>query len=625
MITTTTPIPDYIPSAVKSRLAGRRFSLHRLPEVVRRRMRTAERMRVSEHAARYRVVTEPPHTGPWRHEYAPHTVKIMDTYGLPWVREIWFCAPEQGGKTATAMNCMHWAADCDPGNIFYSMPNETDRDKVTSGKIIPMIKASPRLSKYLTGREADATLARIKLNHGVTILPAHANSPSSLATWAAKHVFGDEVDKYPMTAGKEADPITLLRKRTRLYRGRYKRFFVSTPAGRFIYKGVWSCPQVWVGRLRCPHCDLLIKPTGDHLNLDEITTEMIEAGHPVTFSCPECGAAINEQEREIAIRSGRWLAAKGGDIVRPSRVGFHQDCFWCLDIPLAEIAVAWLKAKTGNHNDKVAWANGYETIDYEPEQTTRDEDFIKRLIDPAAPRKVVPRDTQLLLVLADTQQIGFHYDVVAFGWGETLPMAVIDHGYVETFAQLNAVGAKVYHDAEGKEFRAFCGFVDSGGGTNPHKPKHSRTVEVYQHCRANPFWRPLKGRRTMETGWNIKRLDFYPASVGKKVPIPGGLNLYTINVTLSKNELARKLQIERDDAGAIVLHAEITSDWCRQLCAEYQDERGYWECARGRDNHHWDILVYAIAAAEILRLRDRRPEGQAKPGRRIISKGVTSA
>ncbi len=615
--------PAFIPKDVRRRLAGRRFYRKRLPGMVTRRLRTPEKIKVSEHAAKYRQVTDGPHQGPWRHEYAPHTVKIMDTYSKPWVREIWFCASEQSGKTATMLNCLHWAVDCDPGDIFYMMPTEDTMAKITAGKLKPMIERSPRLKKYLTGRQDDITMSRIQLNHGVTIYPAWANSPATMATWSAKHCFGDEVDKGSEMSGREADRITLIRKRGRLFKGRYKRFFASTPAQLFIYKGMRNCAQVWEWRVRCPDCDKLIRMEAEHLAVDGLTADDVMAGAEIGYICQQCGSVWNDVARERAIRAGGWVCVKGEKLTRPSTVGFHHRAWECLDVPLSEIAIAWLKAEHGTVVEKMAWANGYEARDYEFEQQDRKEDFILRLRDDEMPRRVVPRDVCYLMIIADTQQQGFHYKVVAFTWGEDLDCWMIDHGMVSSFANLDSIGRREYMDADGKKYRCQSGWIDSGGGTNPSRPKHSRTVEVYGFCRKNPFWRPIKGRRTMEQAWNVKRLDYFPSSVGKKIPIPGGLNLYTINVTLHKDELARKLQIEPGDPGSIRLHAETDSGYAKQLCAEYQDERGYWICPRGKDNHQWDCWVYALAAAEIIGIRHWRRE-PARPGVKVFSKGVAA-
>ncbi len=617
-----TPLPDWLPADVRARLAGKSYSLKRLPESVRRRMRTPERIRVSEHVQQFRVMTEEPHTGPWRNELAPHAVKIMDTYSQPHVREIWFSGPEQAVKTNSMLSCLHWAVDIDPGDIYYLMPTETTADKIVAGKIIPMLKASKRLRKYVSRKEADTSLGLIKLNHGVTIRPAHANSAASMASFAAKHCFGDEVDKYPDRTGREADPITLIKKRNRLYKGRYKRFFASTPAEKFIWKGVQSCVQIWEYCHKCPHCEQLFKPEYEGLSIPEgLAADDITPEAEILYTCSECGAQLSEYERSAILAEPHWVCVKGEDILRPSRVGFHLRAFDCLDVPLSEIAAAWMKAEAGGITEKKALANGYEAIDYVHEQKDRQEDFILRLVDPAQPREAVPRDISYMMIIADTQQVGFHYKVLAFGWGDSLPVTMIAHGRVASFQQLQAIATKTWQDPDGRQYRCQSGWIDSGGGTDPFHPKHSRTVEVYRFCRQNPFWRPLKGRRTMEQSWHVKRLDYFPSSAGKKVPIPGGLNLYTLNVTLFKDDLAGKLQIEPGDPGAIVLHAETTSDYASQLCAEYRDDRGYWLCPKGKDNHQWDCWVYALAAAEIIGIRDfSRQQEQQKV--KVYSKGV---
>lgn len=617
-----TAVPDYVPVAVQRRLSGKHFVFDKLPQVIRRRLVTPEKIKVSEHAAKYRIVTDGPHQGPWRHEHAPHTVKIMDTFSLTHVREIWFCGVEQSGKTNTMMNCLHWAADCDPGDIFYLMPTEDTSAKITAGKLKPMVEQSPRLSKYLSGRADDLTLSRIKLNHGVNIRPAYANSPASMATWAAKHCFGDEVDKMPERAGRETDPITLIKKRNRLYKGRYKRFFASTPAGLYVYQGMLACSEVYEYRVRCLHCDELIKMDGDHLVFDDgVSPEDIESGRvTIGYSCNECGVVWDEVDRNRAIRAGRWVCVKGG-APRAPRVGFHHRAWECLDVGLAEIAAAWVKSENGTITEKIAWANGYEAKDYEYDQRDREEDFILRLVDKSMPREIVPRNACCLLMHVDTQQTGFFYQVWAYGFGRDVDIWKIDHGFVMSFDHLKNLAAKSWLDADGKEYRIIGALMDSGGGTNPNNPKHSRTVEVYEFCRQNPIFKPIKGRRSMENPWNAKRLDFYPGAKGKKMPIPGGVVLYTLDVTLFKNELARKLAIEPNSPGSIHLHADMGSGYAKQMCVEYQDDHGWWICPKGKDNHHWDIGVYGMAAVDIFQIRNRQPGGVG-PARRIYSKGV---
>lgn len=603
----TQKIPAYIPEEAAARLAGKKFTI-RLPKNVRARMRTAERISVADHAKKYRRVTDGPHQGNWRHDLAPQSVKIMNTYSLSHVRELWYCGVEQGAKTATMLNCMHWAVDVDPGDIFYLMPTEDTSKKIVDGKIIPMIRASARLKSFISKRLDDIGLKQIKLTNGVTIRPAWANSPASQASFPAKHVFGDEVDKNPVQSGKEASPDTLIRKRMRLYRGRSKCFLASTPAQGIIYKGTMGCAQVFDFLNKCPHCGSYVKFEGKHLVIPEgLLPGELSAETEIGLTCPECATVLTSFERDLSCKAADWICIKGADVVRPATVGFHYSAWPCLDIALFEIAAAWMR-KEGDADRAVgvAWANGYEAIDYVHEQKDREEDFILRLVDESQPRSVVPNDAWGVIITADTQQLGFYYQVWAFGWGLDLPGTVIEHGRLDSFAELKDKEKKVFEDANGKKYLPKAGMIDSGGGTNPSRPKHTRTREVYDFCRKNKFWRPLKGRRDMEAGWNVKRRDYYPNSVGKKVPIPGGLKLYSINVTFYKNELDHKLQKENSDSGSITLHASVGKNFAKQMCAEYQDERGYWVCDKGRDNHHWDCAVYALALADIMGIRDKR-------------------
>lgn len=622
----TLPVPAFVPGSVRAELAGRRVVIERLPVAVRRRMVTPQRLRVSEHAASYRKVTDGAHVGAWRHEYAPHTVKIMDTWMLPHVREVWFCASEQDGKTAAMTNCLHWSVDCDPGDIFYLMASENTAQRVMGKKILPMIRASERLRRYQTGRADDLGLSQVRFNHGVTIWPAWANSPASMASFPAKYLFGDEVDKYPAQAGKEASPVVLLRKRGRLFRGASKAFFASSPGeARIIFSGTMGCHQVYQWALACPHCQELVRPTGEQFEgiIDPKADPESITAEQARLACPSCGAHWDELDRETAIRTGRWLCVKGTEVARPRTVGFWRRGWDCPDISLVELAVAWLRAQQGGVAEKVAWANGYECTDYDAERKDRQEEVILALVDEHRPKTVVPDEACCLIALADTQRIGFYYQVWALGWGPDVPVWMIDHNFVERFDHLVDLGAREWHTADGTAHRIVTGLLDSGGGTQPDRPKHSRTVEVYDFCRLNPLWRPIKGRRTMAGNWTATRLDYYPNRMGKKIPIPGGLVLYILNVTVYKNELARRLQAGLGAPGCITLHAATGLDYAKQLCSEYQDERGYWQCPRGKANHHWDIGVYGMAAIDILGLRNKRkPTGETPPARRILSRGV---
>lgn len=619
------PIPAGLPPTVRRALSGRRVAFD-LPRQLKLRMRHPEKMRVSEWAEKHRIVTDGAHEGPWRHDYAPHTVKIMDTFGLPWVREIWFCGVEQSGKTNTMINCIGWAVDCDPGNIFYLMPTEDTAAKVTGGKLKPTLAKSPRLSRYVSARQDDTTLARINLTHGVSIFPAHANSASSMATWTAKHCFGDEVDKYPAMTGKETDPITLIKKRNRTYKGRYKRFFASTPAGMYIYKGMQNCHQVWEYRVKCPHCGELIRMDADHL----VLPPGADGGQPTpeeaerlgaAYECNACGDLWDDHARDAAIRAGRWLCVKGEDIHRPAKVGFHHRAWECLDIDLKEIAAAYLKGKQGDVAAKVAWANGYEAMDYEQEATAAvtQEHLLTYRSD--LPRNLVPPDTARLCLLIDTQQASYYYTVWAYGYAPEIRMHMVAHGIVEQGTDLEGMLQEVYQDHEGRQFRISNGLKDSGGTRRGYQ-KHSRTVEVYEWCSRNRTIMPLKGIPGRNGDMiSYKQVETYP---GTNKAIKGGLKRANIRVDFFKDELERRLTYQIDDPQALSFHDGIDDAFAKHFTGETKDEHGEWiHSKRSQRIDYMDCTVYALALREMMKRSIPMRPTEAQPAqRRILSKGV---
>jgi terminase, large subunit len=623
------PLLTCLPTEQRSRLSGRSLTSDRVPVLhlpghVRRFIRTPERITPSEFATKHRTVTDGAHPGPWRREHAPHTAAILDAFGQPWVREIWYCGVDQSGKTITMTNCLAWATEHLSGDMFYLMPSEETAKNIVDQKLRPMFEQSPHLKAYLSDRKDDTAITRIRLRNGKVIRPSWAGSPVAMATWAAQVCFGDEVDKFPEQAGKEADPITLIKKRARTFSGRSKMFFASTPAGRFIRQGAEACHQVNAYRVRCPHCQELIAMDGEHLVLAEgATVETVERDG-CGYACNACSTIWDEADRMRAIRGGAWVAIKGGELARPAKVGFVHRAWECLDVTLREIGVAWLKKQHGTLTDKIAWANGVEADNYQHEQVDRQEAHILRLVDPSLPRGVVPAEVAALLLLVDTQRYGFRYQVWAIGYGQQPRITVIDRGFVHKFADLDDLAAREWQDATGRSYRVHAGWIDSGGGTDPHHPKHSRTQAVYLYCKRNPLFHPLKGRREQAQPWNITRIDYLPSRNGKKVALPGGLNLYTLNVTLYKGELAQALEVEMGDPGSMRLHAGISTSYAAQMCAEYQDERGYWICPRHKENHDWDISTYGFAAIDIMGIRNWRPDTDTAARRRgVRSRGLT--
>ena len=614
-------IPAWLPETDLHAVSGKTVEVQ-LTRGLINRMKSPVKITISEWAQAHRIVMPiDSNPGPWRQDKVPHTVKIMDTIGKPWVREVWMCMVERSGKTQVLLNSAMWSIDqgMKSGNIFWLMPTELDARTALGERIIPALRASHATRRHMSERSDDTSRGIIRFKHGIRLKPAWSNSPASLASYFGRFNIADETDKYADRTSEGTDPITLFMKRSRDDKRGSKYVFASTPGQKYIYKGMKSCQQVWEYRVKCPDCGEYILMDGEHFVIPSDATPDTIHHAVVQYACNSCATLWTENDRDNAYQAGRWFCIKGDDLLRPETVGFHFPAFPCPMVPFAEIAGARLKAASGDIIAKSAWANGYEAVDYTAENKDRQEDVILALRDDR-PRDVVPRGAQILTMQVDTQARGFWYVVRAWGWGSSLPSWKVRSGYLESFDDVLAVAGADYHDADGKLYRVAAGIIDSGGGSGI-VPQHSRTAEVYEFCRANPLFRPVKGRRGGDP-WSVKRMDFYPSRDGKKRPIPGGLNLYTIDTTLWKDTLASKLAIAPDDPGAFLLDADTGDDYARQMCVEYKDGH-HWECPRGKDNHMWDVEVYGLALADMLQLRLRKQDSH-QPTRRILSKGVNA-
>ena len=600
-------LPAWLPESRRRSLSGRRLTLL-LPPGVRARLRTPERIPPSDWNERFRVMpAAESFPGKWRRDIAPHAAWIMDLWALPSVRELWFCGPDQASKTSSMLGCIGWSIDQDPGNIFYTASNEDKTKEIVNDKLIGMLRESPRLRKRLSKRSDDTGMSKVRMNNGVTIRAAWSNSPASTASFSARYTFNDEVDKW-QRVGKETSPVRRIRKRTKNYPLTYKHFWSSTPAGQYVHKGMLACQQIWTHAARCPDCNTLVVMDEEHLAIpDGATVDSIKADpEAVGYACNACGSIWDEEKRLQAYRYGDKFCLKGADIANPVDIGVHLTGFVTPDMRLADIAVTILQARAGDIDARIDLAHGIKCIDYTDEIKEREEDAILRLRD-SRPAGVFPVEADALKISIDTQDHGFWYVIRAWRYGLDLTSWLVKAGYVpsataDDFSPLDYLLASEYPDENGEPHRIMAGIIDTRG---------HRTSEVYDWCRRTGIIAAAgaPGRKTQPV--TVSRIDRFP---GTGRPIPGGLALYNIDTHHHKDRLANKLMIDPTDPGAFRLHSGHTfdqiqaferdssqqlshnlGDYAKQMCAEYRDDRGLWQCPEKKANHFWDCESNGLA------------------------------
>ncbi len=101
-----------------------------------------------------------------------------------------------------------------------------------------------------------------------------ANSPTNLSSRPIRILLADEVDRYPASAGKEGDPLSLAEKRTKTFFNK-KKVYVSTPTdedtSRIHSEFQESTKDEWC--LPCPYCGRLQPLKWSQIRFEDVTME----------------------------------------------------------------------------------------------------------------------------------------------------------------------------------------------------------------------------------------------------------------------------------------------------------------------------------------------------------------
>jgi terminase, large subunit len=580
----------------------------------RKVFRRRKQIPVSEWCEQHRIVTLSSLPGPWKNEVAPYLAGIMDASFFPSVQEITLCKAPQTGGSEAVNNCIGYAADRAPGSTMFVYPDELTARENCQDRIGPMFTSSPRLREQMTGRDDDTGALKIKLV-SMPIYMAWSRSVSRLANKPIRYLVFDETDKYQSANQAETDPIKLGEARTTTFRWNKKIWKISSPTveSGYIWQSMLSAQVVFEYAVRCPICGALQvmifgdKETREGIKWpeDERDPDVIETKEMAWYECRTCSSYWNDFKRDKAVRGGIWQARGDGRAIssyleafRPRRIAFHLPAWLSPFVSLSKIAGAWLRCKPNgkdlNLNAHKNFCNTYLAEPWFHMQQDRQEDTILALRD-ERPAGIVPSGGVVACLLAqvDTQDNGFWFEIRAIGYGQTQESWGVHGGFVDSISALEeSLFDHVYKDAEGKIYPVQAAVIDAMG---------HRTAEIYDLCRKYPGRMiPLKGEKRMNGSHSWSNIEYYP---GTQKSIPGGIKLLRVNTSYHKDILAAKLDVAPADPGSWHLGAEYDEDWARQLCSEFINDNGDWECPSGKANHAFDLGCYFFALADVLAVK----------------------
>lgn len=572
---------DIIKTTQKKKLSSR------LESAIQNALKPPPKLTVSQWADQYRQLSSESsaEAGRWSTSRAEYQRGMMDAVSDPQIETVVLMTAAQIGKTELINNVVGYHIHQDPAPMLIVQPTLEMAQTWSKDRLAPAIRDTPVLSdKIKDPRSRDSGNTTLhKVFPGGHVTACGANSPSSLASRPCRLILCDEVDRYPVSAGSEGDPVGLAKRRSTTFWNR-KIILVSTPTDR----GHSRIEQAYEESDRrkfyvsCPDCK--------HEQTLEWANVRWEDGDPSSayYACDECGSCWTDAMRFRAIRYGKWHRTAEGD---GKTAGFHLSGLYSPWSPLEDSVRDFLASKRDPMRLKT-WVNTFlgETWEDQGEQVD-DHDLMQRAEDWG---DELPSDVLLITAGVDVQDDRLEVEVVGWGRGEeswSLAYETLygDPSTAELWSRLdNILRQSFRHETQGEmAIRATC--VDSGG---------HYTQQVYNYARINV------GRRIFAIkgiGGDGKPIVGKPSknNIGK-------INLFPVGVDTAKEIVYSRLKITDEGEGYCHFPTGRSPEYYMMLTAEKRVVKYF----KGRPRKEWvkirtrnealDCRVYATAALGLL-------------------------
>ncbi len=565
----------------------------RLAEAVSLAMKPPPKLTVSEWADTFRVLSSESSAEPgkWSTSRAEYQRGMMDAVSNPDIETVVLMTCAQIGKTELINNVVGYHIHQDPAPMLVVQPTLEMAQTWSKDRLAPCLRDTPVLSnKVKDPRSRDSGNTTLhKTFAGGHVTACGANSPASLASRPCRIILCDEVDRYPISAGTEGDPVSLAKKRSSTFWNR-KIILVSTPTdkGASRIESAYSESDQRKFFVPCGDC-------GETQALKWGQVHWTDKNpYSAVYTCEHCGSAWDDAARFRAIRKGKWQATAEP---KGKVAGFHINGLYSPWTPLYEAVSDFMNSKRDPMRLKT-WINTFLGETWEEQGEQVDEmDLMERAENWG---DELPEDVLLITAGVDVQDDRLEIEIVGWGRGEETWSLAYETMYgdpssAELWNRLDVtLGRKFEHPTLGEMvIRSVC--VDSGG-------HYTQQVYNYARLRAGRRVFAIKG-----VGGEGKPIVGRPSknNVGK-VP------LYAIGVDTAKELHYARLRIDEPGPGYCHFPSKRDEEYFRQLTAEKQVikyHKGYptrtWVKTRTR-NEALDVRVYAIAAFHISTFRQLR-------------------
>uniref|UniRef100_UPI001184B44D terminase gpA endonuclease subunit n=1 Tax=Pleionea sediminis TaxID=2569479 RepID=UPI001184B44D len=403
---------------------------------------------------------------------------------------------------------------------------------------------------------------------------------------SAPKIFPDEIDGYERT--KEGSQIGLIWQRAATFGDERLLFETSTPTikGASLIESAFEQGDQRRWHCECPHCQ-----TFQYLKWSQVNWQKDSEGEhlPETavYVCESCGVCWDDADRFLAIRKGRWIAAKPFK----RHASFHLPEMCSLFRKLGDIVQSFLEKKRSGDIQTFINVSLAETFEEKGQQFKH-----TVLMERAEVYECdVPDEVCILVRAVDVQKDRLEIKVKGFGVGEEswdIDYKILrgDPTSQRLWDQLDVELSNTYRHANGSIMTCAATGIDSGAFTD-HVYRFVKPREmagVYALKGRGQEGLPLVNRGSRSNKYRV--------------------NVFTVGTWAGKDLIYRRYEIEEPGAGYLHFKKSPVFDeeYFRQLCSEKKVTRFHLGKARSewlkiRDrNEAFDLENYCLAVLYLL-------------------------
>lgn len=276
--------------------------------------------------------------GAYNWKRAPYQKEWLDVICDDHTQKVVLMTAARVGKSVSLKAATGFYMSNDPASIMWLLPTLTLAGEFSATEIDPMIR-DVRVIRELVRDKRTRDSGNNKLTKrykGGVLHLVGAESANGLHGKTIRVLFADEVDRFPVSSGKDGDPLTLASVRTTTFQHRRKVVYSSTPTYKdlsVIEREFLASDQRYY-HVPCPDCGHFQVLRWKNLDYKDNPTSP-------EYVCESCGVLIPEYKKMGMLLAGKWIATNANSSV----VGFHLSALYSVHMSWRELVEEWQAAK----------------------------------------------------------------------------------------------------------------------------------------------------------------------------------------------------------------------------------------------------------------------------------------